>query len=43
MAEIDALTFEVMNSDETMTWADSLMANYTDGMLILHRGEIVYE
>lgn len=26
-----------------MTWKASLDANYTDGMLILHRGEIVYE
>ena len=26
-----------------MTWAQSLDANYTDGILILHRGRIVYE
>ena len=26
-----------------MTWKESLSANYTDGMLILHRGKIVYE
>ena len=26
-----------------MTWAQSLAANYTDGILILHRGRIVYE
>jgi len=26
-----------------MTWADSLIANYTDGIVILHRGRIVYE
>jgi CubicO group peptidase (beta-lactamase class C family) len=26
-----------------MTWKASLDANYTDGMLILHRGQIVYE
>ena len=25
------------------TWAESLAANYTDGILILHRGRIVYE
>jgi CubicO group peptidase (beta-lactamase class C family) len=40
---IDALTFRPMGSDEPMTWAESLAANYTDGMLILHRGEVVYE
>jgi CubicO group peptidase (beta-lactamase class C family) len=27
----------------TMTWAESLLANYTDGILILHRGRIIYE
>jgi CubicO group peptidase (beta-lactamase class C family) len=26
-----------------MTWAQSLATNYTDGILILHRGRIVYE
>ena len=26
-----------------MTWAESLAANHTDGILILHRGRIVYE
>ena len=26
-----------------MTWAQSLDANYTDGILVLHRGRIVYE
>ena len=40
---IDALTFQPMGSAETMTWAESLAANYTDGMLILHKGRIVYE
>jgi len=40
---IDALTFKPIGSDETMTWKESLSANYTDGMLILHRGKIVYE
>ena len=40
---IDALTFRPMGSRETMTWKESLAANYTDGMLIIHRGQIVYE
>ena len=42
-AAIDALTFKPMGSSETMTWEESLAANYTDGMLILHEGKIVYE
>jgi CubicO group peptidase (beta-lactamase class C family) len=40
---IDALTFKPLGSDEEMTWTESLSANYTDGMLILHHGKIVYE
>lgn len=40
---IDALTFRPMNSDEEMTWEESLYANYTDGILIVHKGRVVYE
>ena len=40
---IDAVTFTPLNSSSSMTWAESLSANYTDGMLILHKGKIVYE
>ena len=42
-AEIDALTFTPANAEGSMSWEESLYANYTDGMLILHRGEVVYE
>ncbi|WP_135502065.1 serine hydrolase domain-containing protein [Roseovarius aestuariivivens] len=42
-AEIDAVTFTPQKSDAEMTWKESLYANYTDGMLILHKGEVVYE
>ncbi|OWY14227.1 6-aminohexanoate hydrolase [Thioclava sp. JM3] len=41
--EIDALSFTPLNSDTAMTWEQSLYANYTDGILILHEGEVVYE
>lgn len=41
--EIDALTFTPIDGDTPMTWEQSLYANYTDGMLILHKGEVVYE
>jgi CubicO group peptidase (beta-lactamase class C family) len=40
---IDALTFIPMNGEEEMTWGESLYANYTDGMLIIHKGRVVYE
>ena len=40
---IDALTFTPLNSTQQMTWEQSLSANYTDGMLIIHKGRVVYE
>lgn len=40
---IDAVEFTPLGSDEPMTWEESLYANYTDGVLIVHRGRIVYE
>jgi len=42
-SQIDALTFTPQSSEAQMTWEQSLYANYTDGMLIMHRGEVVYE
>lgn len=41
--DIDAVEFTPIGSSETMTWKDSLAANYTDGVVVLHRGRIVYE
>ncbi|MDH7795431.1 MULTISPECIES: serine hydrolase [unclassified Beijerinckia] len=40
---IDALTFTPLGGDKPMTWAQSLAANYTDGIVILHNGTVVYE
>ncbi len=40
---IDSLAFTPMNEDSEMTWEESLYTNYTDGMLILHQGRVVYE
>lgn len=40
---IDAVTFTPLGSEKTMTWEESLSENYTDGILILHKGRIVYE
>jgi len=42
-ADIDAIAFQPIGSAKTMTWAESLEANYTDGILVLHKGRIVYE
>ena len=41
--DIDALTFTPLNGSEPMTWEQSLLANYTDGIVVMHKGRIVYE
>lgn len=41
--DIDALPFTPLRAAAPMTWAQSLHANYTDGMVVLHRGRVVYE
>ncbi|WP_260397228.1 serine hydrolase [Variovorax sp. KBW07] len=41
--DIDALTFTPLGATEPMSWAQSLAATYTDGIVVLHRGRIVYE
>ena len=40
---IDALTFFPWKSKYKMTWEQSLWENYTDGMIIMHKGKVVYE
>lgn len=40
---IDAITFTPTDSNRPMTWQQSLDANYTDGIMILHHGKVVYE
>ena len=41
--DLDAVTFMPLGGSTALTWADSLAANYTDGIVVLHRGRIVYE
>ena len=41
--KIDGLTFTPWGSKEPMTWEESLWKNYTDGMIILHKGKVIYE
>jgi CubicO group peptidase (beta-lactamase class C family) len=41
--DLDAVTFQTLGSRVRMSWAESLAANFTDGILVLHRGHIVYE
>lgn len=42
-ADLDGLTFKTLDDGREMTWADSLHLNHTDGIVVLHRGRIVYE
>lgn len=42
-AAIDALSFTPIDASTDMTWEESLHANYTNGILILHKGRVVYE
>jgi CubicO group peptidase (beta-lactamase class C family) len=42
-ADIDAVTFTPIGGTQPMSWQDSLAANYTDGIVVLHKGRIVYE
>jgi CubicO group peptidase (beta-lactamase class C family) len=41
--DIDSVMFNPLGGGEPMSWADSLDANYTDGIVVLHRGHIVHE
>lgn len=40
---IDAVVFTPLGSNKEMTWEESLAANYTDGIVILHGGVLIYE
>ena len=41
--DLDAVRFMPIGGTREMTWRESLDANYTDGIIVLHRGRIVYE
>lgn len=41
--EINNLTFTPLNSETEMSWRESLDANYTDGLLVMHQVQVVYE
>lgn len=40
---IEAIEFTPTGTDVPMTWKASLAVNYTDGLVVLHRGRLVYE
>lgn len=39
----DQVSFVPLGADTPMNWAQSLSENYTDGLLVLHEGKVVYE
>ena len=41
--DLDGVTFTTLGGGRTMTWVDSLGANFTDGIVVLHKGQVVYE
>lgn len=40
---IDAITFTPTNGKKSMSWRQSLDANYTDGIMVMHHGKVIYE
>lgn len=41
--DLDAVSFMPIGGTAPMSWADALSANYTDGIVVLHKGSIVFE
>lgn len=41
--QIEALTFTPTGESEPISWAEGLRRNHVDGIIILHRGVVVYE
>ncbi|MGD9346132.1 MAG: serine hydrolase [Candidatus Aminicenantes bacterium] len=41
--QIDSIKFTPWDQEEPMTWIESLLKNYTDGIIVLHKGVVVYE
>ena len=41
--DLAAVHFNPIGSAQSMSWEDALAANYTDGIVVLHKGRIVHE
>lgn len=42
-SHIDSIAFIPRGTSQPMTWEQSLWENYTDGIIILHQGKVIYE
>ena len=40
---IDKVSFTPAGSNHAMTWHEAFAANYSDGVMVLHQGKVVYE
>lgn len=40
---IDSISFLPIGGDKEVSWSQSLKENYTDGILVMHKGRIIYE
>jgi CubicO group peptidase (beta-lactamase class C family) len=43
LPDLDQVTFIPWGATEPMTWEQAFSANFTDGIVVLHHGKIVYE
>ncbi len=41
--DIDAVSFLPLGGTAPMRWEQSLLANFTDGIVVLHKGKVIYE
>lgn len=41
--DLDAVNFVPLGKTEPMNWGQAFGANYTDGVVVLHKGRVVYE
>jgi len=41
--DIDAVRFNALDDGRELTWEQALAVNFTDAVLVLHRGAVVYE
>ena len=41
--DLDSVTFQEIGTNRTLTWGEAFDANYTDGIVVLHKGQIIYQ
>jgi CubicO group peptidase (beta-lactamase class C family) len=41
--DVEAVTFKPLGGEQTLNFAQMISGTYTDGILVMHRGKVVYE